>query len=71
MILDPTGDLIYVMLDNTEYGALLNLLAQNLDWEDLPEPLQDAIDNLLADEAETENAAPIILSTILADLNQQ
>jgi hypothetical protein len=30
------------------------VLAKNADWETLPRYLQDAIDNLLADEAEAE-----------------
>jgi hypothetical protein len=68
-IYDSSGNLEGVILDYREYRALLSLLAHYVDWEKLPEHLQDAIDNLLADEAEIENAEPIPLSSILADLD--
>lgn len=68
-IYDASGNLEGVILDYTEYKGLLSLLAHHVDWEDLPEHLQDAIDNLLADEAEAENAEPSPLSSILADID--
>jgi hypothetical protein len=45
----------------------LRLLAHHVDWEELPEHLQDAIDNVLADEAEAESAETILtyLNTLL------
>ena len=51
---DATGNLEGVILDYREYRTLLRLLAHYADWNELPEPLQDAIDNVLADEAEQE-----------------
>lgn len=68
-IYDASGNLEGVILDYTEYKGLLSLLAHYVDWEDLPEYLQDAIDNLLADEAEAEDSEPITLSSILADID--
>lgn len=66
---DASGRLEGIILDYEEYRALLSLLAHHVDWEDLPEHLQDAIDNMLADEAESEDLEPIPLSSILNDLN--
>ncbi len=51
-IRDGTGNLEGVILDYREYRALLRLLAHYADWNELPEHLQDAIDNVLADEAD-------------------
>ncbi len=68
-IYDASGYLEGVILDYTEYRGLLSLLAQYVDWDDLPEHLQDAIDNLLADEAEAEESEPTSLSSILADID--
>lgn len=64
---DSSGKLEGVILDYSEYRALLRLLAESVDWEDLPEHLQDAIDNMMADDAEAEDASPIPLSSIIAD----
>jgi hypothetical protein len=66
-IYDSSGKLEGVILDYREYRALLRLLAESVDWEGLPEHLQDAIDNVLADDAESEDANPIPLSSIIAD----
>lgn len=64
---DSSGKLEGVILDYSEYRALLRLLAESVDWEELPEHLQDAIDNMMADDAEAEDASPIPLSSIIAD----
>lgn len=66
---DASGNLEGVILDYREYRALLRLLAHHADWNDLPEHLQDAIDNVLADEAEAEGEQPISLASVLSDLN--
>ena len=66
---DAGGNVEGVILDYQEYRALLRLLNQYADWDELPEHLQDAIDNVLADEAEEEGGKPIPLSDVLADLN--
>lgn len=66
---DATGNLEGVILDYREYRTLLRLLAHYADWNDLPEHLQDAIDNVLADEAEAEGEQPISLVSVLSDLN--
>jgi len=65
---DPNGNLESIILDYREYRALLYLLARYADWNELPQHLQDAIDNALADDAEEEDAQPIPLSTALASL---
>lgn len=64
IIYDSSGRLEGVILDYNEYLALLRLLAESVDWEDLPEHLQDAIDNLLADDAESESIEEIPFSSI-------
>ena len=66
---DASGNLEGVILDYNEYRGLLSLLAHYVDWEELPEHLQDAIDNMLADEAEAEPAEPVSLGSILAELD--
>lgn len=66
---DATGNVEGVILDYREYRTLLRLLAHYADWNDLPEHLQDAIDNVLADEAEAEGEQPISLVSVLSDLN--
>jgi hypothetical protein len=70
-IYDSSGRLEGVILDYREYRALLRLLAESVDWEDLPKHLQDAIDNLLADDAESESTEEIPLSSIIADLDSR
>lgn len=66
---DANDNLEGVILEYREYSALLRLIAESVDWEELPDYLQDGIDNLLADEAEPEGTEPIPLSTLLADLD--
>ncbi len=68
-IYDSSGRLEGIILDYYEYRALLRLLAESVDWEELPEHLQDAIDNILADDAESESTKEISLSSIIADLD--
>ncbi len=68
-IYDSSGKLEGVILDYHEYRALLRLLAERVDWEDLPDHLQDAIDNMLADDAEAKDASPIPLSAIISDFD--
>ncbi len=67
-IRDAAGKLEGVILDYREYRVLLGLLAHYADWNELPEHLQDAIDNVLADEAEAEGEQPLALATVLSDL---
>lgn len=67
-IYDSRGNLEGIILDYREYRALLRLLAASVDWEELPEHLQDAIDNLLAEDAEAEDDTAMPLSSILAGL---
>jgi hypothetical protein len=54
MIYDESGEIVGTILAYADYRAFLRVLAKNADWETLPRYLQDAIDNLLADEAEAE-----------------
>ena len=66
---DATGNLEGVILDYRAYRVLLRLLAHYADWNELPEYLQVAIDNVLADEAEAEGEQPVSLASVLSDLN--
>jgi len=66
---DATGRTLEVVLPNTEYQELLRLLARHADWETLPPYLQDAIDNVLADDSLAETGTPITLRQAIADTN--
>ena len=57
-IQDEHGETIGVVLSQGDYRLFLRVLAAHADWESLPFYLQDAIDNMLADEALTEGGHP-------------
>ena len=59
---DERGAVVGVILDVGDYTRFLHLLAERSDWVDLPAHLQDAVDNLLADEAEAEAGGPRALA---------
>jgi len=65
-ILDENGNLTGVIIGVSDYQRFLRLLAEHSDWNTLPTYLQDAIDNLLADEAEQEVGEAVSLSELLA-----
>ena len=62
---DATGRAVEVVLSYGDYQELLRLLARHADWETLPPHLQDAIDNVLADDALAEVGASIPLRQVL------
>jgi hypothetical protein len=62
---DETGAVVGVILAVGDYTRFLHVLAERADWEDLPAYLQDAVDNLLADEAEPEPGESCRLRDIL------
>jgi hypothetical protein len=64
---DATGRTLEVVLPYAGYQELLRLLARHTDWEMLPPHLQDAIDNVLADDALAEGGTPIPLRQALAE----
>ncbi len=64
---DATGRAVEVVLSYADYQELLRLIASHVDWQTLPPHLQDAIDNVLADDALAEDEAPIRLRQALAD----
>lgn len=65
-ILDENGNWTGVIIGVTDYKRFLRLLAEHSDWESLPPHLQDAIDNMLADEAEMEVGEAVSLRGLLA-----
>lgn len=67
MIHDEEGSLVGVILAYADYQTFLRILAAYADWEELPPYLQDAIDNLLADEALAEAGESIPLRKVLAE----
>jgi hypothetical protein len=67
---DATGRTLEVVLPYTEYQELLRLLARHADWETLSPYLQDAIDNVLADDALAEGGTPIPLRQVIADTSE-
>ena len=66
-ILDENGALSGVILSVADYKSFLQLLAKHADWERLPEYLQDAVDNMLADEALSEEGPLISLEELMAE----
>lgn len=61
---DAHGTLEAVMLNYDEYRALLRLLARHTDRNELPEPLQDAIDEVLVDEATGNTQEPLTFASL-------
>jgi len=51
---DENGTWTGVILSVPDFQTFLRLLIEYADWENLPSYLQDAVDNMLADEAEEE-----------------
>ncbi len=69
-IQNEQGKLVEVILSYEDYKSFLRLMAAHADWETLPSYLQDAIDNLLCDEAEAEPGAPKPLRELLAETGE-
>lgn len=67
LVSDANGQVVEVILDYADYKHFLRVLAKHADWETLPPYLQDAIDNLLADEAIAEEGAAVPLRQALAE----
>jgi len=70
-ILDENGNLTGVIIGVSDYQRFLRLLAKHSDWDTLPAYFQDAIDNMLADEAEQETGEAIPLRELLAMENDE
>lgn len=66
-IQDEDGKVVGVVLSQSDYRLFLRILASHTDWETLPPYLQDAIDNMLADEALAEGGEPRALRDLLAE----
>jgi hypothetical protein len=67
LIYDEQREVVGVILAYGDYQTFLRLLAHHADWESLPGYLQDAIDNLLADEALKEDGPSTSLEDLLAE----
>ena len=63
---DEHGEVVGVVLSQSDYRLFLRVLASYADWDTLPPYLQDSIDNLLADEALAEGGKPHPLRELLA-----
>jgi hypothetical protein len=50
-----------------DFQTFLRLLIEHADWENLPAYLQDAVDNMLADEAEAEEGEYVSLDELLME----
>ena len=64
-IQDEHGEVVGIVLSQDDYRLFLRVLATHTDWESLPSYLQDAIDNMLADEALAEGGHPHPLRAFL------
>jgi len=69
-IYDENGQIAGVILAYADYQTFLDILARHADWEQLPPYLQDAIDNMLADEAEAEGGESQPLRALLAETGE-
>ncbi len=65
-ILDENGNQSGYILSPDDFQTYLKLLNQYVDWETLPSYLQDAIDNMLADDAEREAGDLMSLADFIA-----
>ncbi|NKQ35081.1 MAG: hypothetical protein HF973_05630 [Chloroflexi bacterium] len=70
-ILDENGNRTGVIIGVTDYQRFLKLLAKHSDWNALPPYLQDAIDNMLADEAEQEAGETVSLQELMGMRNNE
>ncbi len=68
LIQNECGETIGVILAYADYQRFLHLLVAHEDWEELPSHLQDAVDNMLADEALAEGGQPRPLREVLEEL---
>jgi len=66
-IQDERGEVVGIVLSQDDYRLFLRVLATHVDWEALPPYLQDAIDNMLADEALAEGGKPRPFRDLLAE----
>ncbi len=66
-VVDEQGHKVGVILAYDDYKTFLRVLASHVDWESLPLYLQDAIDNMLADEALAEEGPSRPLSELLEE----
>lgn len=66
LVSDQGGNVVEVILDYRDYKRYLRLLAEHADWDALPSYLQDAIDNVLADEAMAEPGESVPLAHVLS-----
>ena len=66
-IQDEEGEVVGVIVSRSDYVLFLRALAAYTDWEMLPPHLQDAVDNMLADEALSEGGEPRAFRDLLAE----
>jgi hypothetical protein len=64
---DENGAWTGVILSVPDFQTFLRLLIEHADWENLPTYLQDAVDNMLADEAEAEEGEYVSLDELLME----
>jgi hypothetical protein len=64
---DENGVWTGVILSVPDFQTFLRLLIEHADWENLPAYLQDAVDNMLADEAEAEEGEYVSLDELLME----
>ncbi len=70
LIQNENGEIIGVILAYADYQRFLRLLVAHEDWEELPPHLQDAVDNMLADEALAEEGPSRPLRELLAETGE-
>lgn len=70
LVSDENGRVADAILSYPDYESVLRVLARHADWETLPPYLQDAIDQLLADEALKEEGNSVPLRQALAETGE-
>lgn len=70
LVHDARGQIVGVILPYEDHQSLLRSLATHADWESLPLYLQDAIDNMLADEALSESGPSRPLRDLLTEAGE-
>jgi hypothetical protein len=70
LIQNECGEIIGVILAYADYQRFLRLLVSHEDRESLPPHLQDAVDNMLADEALAEGGPSRPLRELLAETGE-
>jgi hypothetical protein len=66
MVFNEHGQLVEVIMVVDDFREYMRVMVGDTPWEDLPEPWQDAIDQLLIEDVASERPAAVDLDDVLA-----